>query len=391
MKFYRYNKKLCVVVLSFLLVIGQAGLACIVRAGSGTPNADQLYYRFREDLDGLNVDTSGWLAGQNGEIADVAKNDVYRVRFTVSQEGTYVTRNLYPRMQYGTNADCITGMTTVPATATTEPFDLELSGQFADGEATTTNLLTAGEDNWQNGAGYESSILGIKFGLEIDYYSEYEFSFQANNNAADSGVYYLRMSDFLDNYSACAKLTLAAGGGILSTDIVNSGGTPVGSPIMGMSAKDFSFFYQTSTGTFGVNDQRIRVDNGTANPEWNLTLAADGGATSFWDGTVSDYDFNDPTAEAGDGADDDGFGGQMTIDPSVMTIGGTCTETGLIKGNSDAFEEGPTNDITLLTAGATADTGCYWDLTGIGVSQTIPAEQGADGYDIDMTLTVTAI
>jgi hypothetical protein len=50
-----------------------------------------------------------------------------------------------------------------------------------------------------------------------------------------------------------------------------------------------------------------------------------------------------------------------------------------------------TDSITLLTAGGTADVGCYWDFTDIAVSQTIPGEQATDNYTILMTLTVVAI
>jgi hypothetical protein len=183
----------------------------------------------------------------------------------------------------------------------------------------------------------------------------------------------------------------AAGGGTLSVDIVDSGGTSVPSPTMGMGAVTFSFPYQTANGTFGVSTQKVRVNNTTLNPQWSLTLAATGGATAFWNGTPADYDFNDPTANAVDGGDADSYGGQMTMDASAGTLGGTCSATGITKGSSASFSEGVTNSITLLTAGATADTNCYWDFTGISVSQTIPAEQAADNYSIDMTLTVTAI
>ena len=50
-----------------------------------------------------------------------------------------------------------------------------------------------------------------------------------------------------------------------------------------------------------------------------------------------------------------------------------------------------TDSITLVTAGSTSGTNCYWDMTGITVSQTIPLEQAVASYTIDMTLTVTAI
>jgi hypothetical protein len=158
-----------------------------------------------------------------------------------------------------------------------------------------------------------------------------------------------------------------------------------------MVTSTFSFDYQTATGTLGVAAQKIRVNNTTSNPEWTLAIASN--STSCWDGASADYDFNDPTAEAGDGSDDDALGGQMTIDPSGATITpqGGCSDTGLGRGSSSAFNEGVTDSITLVTAADSADTSCYWDFTGIDVSQTIPAEQAVDSYSIDMVITVTAV
>jgi len=186
--------------------------------------------------------------------------------------------------------------------------------------------------------------------------------------------------------------TYTASAGTLTVDIVDVDGNPVASPSMAMGAVTFSFNYQTANGTFGVSTEKIRVENTTANPQWNLTIAANGGSTAFWDSAGTDYDFNDPTADAGDGGDADSLGGQMTIDASGGTLGGTCSATDITKGSSASFSEGATDSITLLTAGASADTSCYWDLTSVSISQTIPAEQpAASDYSINMTLTVTAL
>ncbi|MFH0952381.1 MAG: hypothetical protein V1838_04305 [Patescibacteria group bacterium] len=181
--------------------------------------------------------------------------------------------------------------------------------------------------------------------------------------------------------------------GSLSVDIVDSGGGSVSSPSMAMSAITFSFSDQSASGTFGVASEKIRVSNTTASAQWTLSVAADGGSTDFWDSAGTDYDFNDPTASAGDGGDADSLGGQMTVDASGGTITpeGGCSNTGLTLGSSASFSEGVTDSITLLTAGATAGTSCYWDLTDISISQTIPPEQpAASDYNIDMTVSVVA-
>ena len=200
--------------------------------------------------------------------------------------------------------------------------------------------------------------------------------------------------------ASSSDFTQAIAAGILSTDIQDASHVLVPSPTVSLAAKNFSFACQTSTGTFGTASQRIYATNpGAAVPNgWNVTLAATGGATSTWANTGSTkfFDFND-AASAGctDGADTDIYAGQMTVDPSVGTLTAdctSCTTTGITKGSSTAFVEGTTNSVTLLNAANTASNPFRGYLTGVGMSQTLPAEQGVDStYKINLTLTITAL
>jgi hypothetical protein len=169
------------------------------------------------------------------------------------------------------------------------------------------------------------------------------------------------------------------------------------------SAKTFSFDCQhsgnASTGSLGTASQRVYTINpDAADNGWTLTIAATSGATTLWQngGTTQNYDFNDPTgANPGctDGVDTDSRPGQLTIDPSVSTVTldcATCTSSNVTKGSSTAFNQGTTDSITLLNAAAASDDIWRGYLTGVGLSQTIPAEQPADSYSINMTVTVTA-
>jgi hypothetical protein len=191
--------------------------------------------------------------------------------------------------------------------------------------------------------------------------------------------------------------------GTLSTDIQDATRITVPSPSISMSAKSVSFdCYEgatASTGTFGSNAQRIYVSNpNAANNGWTLTMAAQSGATATWanGGATQKFDFNDAGGSpvgCGDGADADSLSGQMTIDPSVGTLTAdcaNCTTGNISKGSSAAFVEGTTNSITLLNAAAASNDIGRWYLTGVSVSQTIPAEQTADSYTINMSLTVAA-
>lgn len=182
--------------------------------------------------------------------------------------------------------------------------------------------------------------------------------------------------------------------GPLSINIVDTGGSPIGVPSVSFPAVNTTINCQTNSSVLGVSNAKIRVDNGTLNPQWNLTIAATGGATANWDnGSGANYDFNDPTTSGcGDGADADSFAGQLSINPSsaTSTPEAGCTNTGLSFGSSSAFNQGTVDSITLLTAGATAQTNCYWDITGINMDQKIPREQINGAYNINFTISAIA-
>jgi len=199
--------------------------------------------------------------------------------------------------------------------------------------------------------------------------------------------------------SSTSSFTQTINAGSLSTDIVDSGYSTVGSPSVAMSAVTFSFSCQTATGTFGAAEQLIYVSNpDAADGGWTLTVAASA-TTDAWDSAGTDFDFNDPGTSGcvDDGAttDADALGGQMTVDASGGTLAvgqcASCATTDVTKGSSTAFVEGTTDSVTLLTAAAGSDDIGDWKLTGVSISQKVPAEQpAAADYDIDMVLTVAA-
>jgi len=193
--------------------------------------------------------------------------------------------------------------------------------------------------------------------------------------------------------------------GTLATDILNGSRVPVGSPSAAMSAKTFSFDCQyggsASTGTLGTATERVYVINPNAAVNgWTLTIAATSGVSARWanGGATQHMDFNDPNGAnpgCSDGADaTDTTAGQLTLDPSVSTLTTdclTCVDTNVTKGSSSGFNQGTTDSVTLLNAAAASDDIWRGYLTGVGMSQTIPAEQPADSYSINLTLTATAL
>jgi len=177
----------------------------------------------------------------------------------------------------------------------------------------------------------------------------------------------------------------------LGVDIVDSSSVPVSSPSVTLSSASYSNANQTTTGTLGTSNAKIRVVNWGASNTWTLSLAPTAGSTTTWsNGGSLKYDFND-AATGLDGADADEVGGRLSVDPSVGTLTspfGCLSTTGVSKGSSSSFAEGSVNSISLLVAGGTTGYNCAWDLTGATISQIIPAYQAGGSYSLPLTLSI---
>lgn len=203
---------------------------------------------------------------------------------------------------------------------------------------------------------------------------------------------FFSISIFSSVFAANTVSLSATVSGSLNVDIVDSNGDTVGSPSVTMSGISYSnTASQTSTGTMPSGTDKIRVTNPTTTATWSLTIAATSGATATWTTGAVTFDFNDSTASAGDGADADSVGGQLTVNPNAGTLAGTgsTATTNVSKGSSTAFVEGSTNSVTVLSASAGAAAPGQWDLTGVSLSQTVPAQQVAGTYTLGFTLTIS--
>jgi len=200
-----------------------------------------------------------------------------------------------------------------------------------------------------------------------------------------------------------SSLVLAAGtsnfqqtiiAGTIAVDITDSSYVTVGSPSLALSNRAFSFSCQTSTGTFGTTSQQIYIVNPDAADNGFTVSLAGSATTAVWDSAGPDFDFNDPaTSGCTDGVDTDTVGGQLTVNAAAGTVTQgaclACNTTGVTLGSSAAFNEGVINSVTLVTAASGSNDVGDWYVRGIGLSQTIPAEQAAAAdYDINMTLSI---
>ncbi len=173
--------------------------------------------------------------------------------------------------------------------------------------------------------------------------------------------------------------------GDLSMAFVNASGTPIGTPSVPFSGLTAMAACQTSTGMLGTNTERLRITDNRGTGNWTISIAASGGSGAKWNSGLHQYSFNDSAGTPPGCAN-----GQLSL--SFATIGALpqsgCTATGLAPGSDAAFTAG--TPITIGT-GTNADRFCYWDITGIGLSQRIPASTPPGSYSLGTTITVIAV
>ncbi len=174
--------------------------------------------------------------------------------------------------------------------------------------------------------------------------------------------------------------------GTLWTDILQSDGTtPVASPAVAFSALNKSFSCQTSTATLGDTNNKLYVNNLDANGGWTLAIATTGGNTATWTDSSKTYSFNDASSSGC-------ATGQLTVDASTGTVtpdcSSVCDAVTVNKGSSTAYDGSTVTSATLMTT----SSGSGWKgyLTGVSLSQKVPANQESGSYSLGMTITVAA-
>ena len=183
----------------------------------------------------------------------------------------------------------------------------------------------------------------------------------------------------IDNYTSYPELRIT---GNLSLDIVNASGASVPSPKVTFPGMYTVASCQQSVGTLGTNGERIRVTDNRASGNWSLSIAATGGASAKWQSGINSYSFNDSSGSPAGCAN-----GRLGVDLGLINAApkSGCTASGLSAGSNASF-----SGATPISIGQSngADRFCYWDITGIGLDQQIPAARPAGSYKLDMTLTV---
>lgn len=387
---------------SELMGTGIAGAATVPNYVRSIESLGTSAYRFYENvnsstpgdpIDAPNTVTKLQLPGQK-----------FRLRMDVNAgtHGIAPSDNTF-KLQYAkkTVATCSAQTTGFVAVSNSTPIAYSTNAGVANGADITAYVedpvpgVSVAPQTYQSTSGtFTSSQLvdPAKKGL-------WDFSLIDNGATADDS-YCLRMtysdSTPLESSTQYPEVRIATPE--LSVSIVDASGDAVGSPSYSLSNGITQSSCQTTTGTFGASSQRIRVFNSLASTAWSLSIAATNGATASWQksGGGSSYDFNDSSgspAGCNSGGDGDGIAGQLSINPSGASIAAKsgCSMTGISKGSSTAFSQGSTDAISLADASSSAQFGCYWEFTGFGMSQKIPAFQDSGMYEIDMTLTAVAV
>lgn len=239
----------------------------------------------------------------------------------------------------------------------------------------------------------ESNPISTPNTVAISSDGKWDFSLK-DNGAPSSTTYCLRMvrnsGTVLETYSTYPEITTAVG--TLSADIVDGSGASVPSPSTAFNSSVVPFTCTDTTGTLGISTQKIRINNTLSTTGWSMSVAPTAGNSALWSAGSLNYDFNDPTSTGcSDGGDTDIYAGQLSVNSSIATITpqSGCSNTGVTATANTKFNDGAVNSITLVN-GSAAARGCYWDITGIAMDQTLPAGQTPGSYNLNLTITILA-
>jgi hypothetical protein len=222
----------------------------------------------------------------------------------------------------------------------------------------------------------------------------WDFSLQTVSGTPGTS-YCLRMlnspGDFTDTYTQYPEFTLT---GSLDISIVDNSGVTVSSPSVSFGSLPTQWSCQSSAAILGSASQKMRITNNLSSSGWTTSIAATNGSHTLWQSAASHYyDYNDASgspAGCSAGLDSDIYAGQLGVSPSIGSSSpqSGCTNTGITLGSTAYFSEGITDAIGLASGSSSASRFCYWDITGIGLTQRVPAAQPNGSYYLDLTITV---
>ncbi len=362
------------------------------------PTVDQSAYRFYQNA---NSTTPAAALAATNTPSDVANSTPFRVRIgeTVSStawSANYSSQKLQFTAKNQTTCAASTGWADVQSGSgviqwydNASPASGAAISSYAS-DPTVTGTATYEQYLEANSTTNPNAIAIGNTGL-------WDASLQSVGGTPGS-TYCLRLvngpGDFTPTYTQYPEFTLT---GSLSIDMVDGSGASVTSPTISFGSVFAQLTCQASTATFGTSSQKLRINNDLSTTGWTASIAATSGPTALWQSAVGSkfYDYNDSsgtTAGCSDGADADTYAGQLSLSPAAATVTpkSGCSNTGVTLGSNTAFVEGTTDSISLINGSSGASRFCYWDVTGIGMLQRIPAQQATGTYSLNLTVTILA-
>ena len=306
-------------------------------------------------------ESNAYIGGAFTLIRDLASTSVTSI--TISKGGTISDSNISGLIiYYKQEATC---STTIPGDAT--QFN-STPGSFSSGSSTVTGTMTVGTSRI---CAYIEVDIGA--GAGVGDTVEIQITNPSTQVTASNGTVSPATA------VAISGTTTITSAGALSVDIVDGSDQSVVSPSVSFSSTFFSWVGEQTTGTLGTSTQKIKVTNGTSTHTWTLSIAATSGESSLWQDASKSYDYNGTQSA-----------GRLRVNPSSVTItpGGACSNTGISGQSAQYFASGSVSSINLVIASASAEHDCYWYITGVGLTQDIPAEQQIGTYSLGMTITV---
>lgn len=365
-----------------------------------TPDYNQAAYRWFDNTDGTAVGSV--LANQDAAPTLYAPRDKVRLRLLLHVTTANLLANSESfKLQFAQKGSTCAASSYADVTTTS------LIAHFNNPSVVTNSLLTTNVADPTHGtdvvvpqAYNESGSFNTLNNVLIGQDGLWDVALVGNGMISNT-AYCLRVvtsnsATLTGGYAVYPELVSSAAGG-LTVDIVDGSALPVASPQFAFASMTSPINCSESVALLGTSSQKIRLKNTTDSQSWSVSIAATNGSSSLWSSGILKYDYNDGygfPAGCSPGPDGDMYGGQMTINGLSGTLtpraASACTMTGISRGSSAAFAAGTLNAISLVTAGGTADTGCFWDLTGVEISQQIPGGQQPGDYTINLTLTILA-
>ncbi len=184
-------------------------------------NLTQIHYHFRNDNGGEATSTSATAGVEDTPLVGLVKNSPMRLRFEVSNEGSYEAPPVQLRFEYATKtASCSAASDWRDVGSAGEGFSMYNSSYFEHGSSTTNIATTTGgvtDENdvflSPNGGMLDTSSESGSLTLASTTFVELEYAFQANNGTESGTTYCFRLSDQgteLKTYALYPEATIKA-------------------------------------------------------------------------------------------------------------------------------------------------------------------------------------